>query len=114
MRRRSSTNLASPRRLSNRGSTLNSTSWNARCDVTVASARPLFGSSGLAFAHVLTLDSLDYDGHGPTHGVAHWRMRLRKLQQIIQISVARVLRLDIHLDADALVAGRDVADRQQA
>ena len=49
-----------------------------------------------------SLDSLDDDGDGSAHRVADRRVRLRKLQQIIQVRVARVLRFDVHLDADAL------------
>jgi hypothetical protein len=44
------------------------------------------------------LDALKDHRHGSTDRVADRRVRLRKLQQIVQIRVARVLRLDMATD----------------
>jgi hypothetical protein len=54
---------------------------------------------------------LDDDRHGTTDGIAHGRMRLSEADQIVKFGVARVLRLDLHLDSDGLIACRHVAKR---
>jgi len=52
----------------------------------------------------LGTNSLNFDWNRMTDGVAHGRMPLRVSQQIIQFVVG-TSRLDVHSDADLLIAG---------